>query len=48
MSENRSTLVTDAGEVPDWLEIMNAGNVPVEIGGYALLLDCLLYTSRCV
>ncbi|MBP3410791.1 MAG: lamin tail domain-containing protein, partial [Clostridia bacterium] len=39
MAENISALVTEAGEVPDWIEITNAGDDPVEIGRYSLLLD---------
>ena len=39
MSENASTLVTDAGEVPDWIEITNVGSAPVDIGKYSLMLD---------
>ena len=39
MSENTSTLITDAGEVPDWIEIANVSNAPVEIGKYTLMLE---------
>lgn len=39
MAENISALVTEAGEVPDWVEITNIGDAPVEIGRYSLLLD---------
>ena len=39
MSENTSTLITDAGEVPDWIEIINVSNAPVEIGKYTLMLE---------
>ncbi len=38
MSENTSTLITDAGEVPDWIEIANVSSAPVEIGKYTLML----------
>ena len=38
MSENTSTLITDAGEVPDWIEISNESGAPVEIGKYTLML----------
>lgn len=39
MSENVSTLVTDAGDVPDWIEIVNVGNEDVDIGRYSLVLE---------
>ena len=38
MSENTLTLITDAGEVPDWIEVMNVGSEPVQTGRYALLM----------
>lgn len=39
MSENLSALVTESGDVPDWIEIANTGDEAVELGGYTLLLD---------
>ena len=39
MAENTATLVTGSGEVPDWIEITNDGDEPMEIGRYSLLLD---------
>ena len=39
MSENSSTLVTERGDVPDWIEITNAGKRPVDVGKYSLMLD---------
>lgn len=42
MSENISTLVTENGDVPDWVEITNTGDAPVQIGRYSLLLSTSL------
>lgn len=39
MSENLSALVTEDGNVPDWIEITNTGSEPVHIGKYALALE---------
>lgn len=39
MSENGSTLLTDAGVAPDWIEIENCGSTAVNIGKYAMLLE---------
>ena len=39
MAENISTLVTETGDVPDWVEIINTGKEPVEIGKYSLMVD---------
>ena len=39
MSENMQTLVSDTGEVPDWIEILNAGNEPVELNHWSLMLE---------
>lgn len=38
MSENVSALVTETGDVPDWIELYNAGSEPVNLSGYSLLL----------
>ena len=38
MSENMQTLVTDSGEVPDWIEIQNTGDSPVELNHWSLML----------
>lgn len=39
MAENISALVTESGDVSDWIEITNDGSVPINIGRYSLLLD---------
>ena len=39
VSENMSALVTEKGEVPDWVEITNTGDKAVNIGHYSLLLE---------
>ena len=39
VSENMSALVTEKGEVPDWVEITNTGDEAVNIGHYSLLLE---------
>lgn len=39
VSENTSTLITETGDVPDWVEITNTGSQAVEIGKYALMLQ---------
>ena len=38
MSENASALITESGDVPDWIEVRNAGSEPVSLKGYSLLL----------
>ena len=38
MSDNSATLITESGEVPDWIEVRNAGSVPVSLEGHSLLL----------
>ena len=38
-SENMSTLVTETGDVPDWIEITNTGSESVQVGKYSLLLE---------
>ncbi len=38
MSENTHTLVTEQGDVPDWIEIRNAGSKSVRLNGWMLLL----------
>ena len=39
MAENASALITDSGDVPDWVEIENTGSGVVNIGKYAMLLE---------
>ena len=39
MAENAATLITDTGDVPDWIEITNTGSENINIGKYALLLE---------
>ncbi len=39
MSDNVSTWISETGEAPDWIEIINSGNEPVEIGKYSLMLQ---------
>ena len=39
MAENATALITDTGDVPDWIEITNTGSSSVNIGKYALLLE---------
>ncbi|MBQ8506507.1 MAG: lamin tail domain-containing protein [Clostridia bacterium] len=39
MAENASALITDTGDVPDWIEIENAGSSAVNVGKYAMLLE---------
>lgn len=36
MTSNSSTLSIEDGTSPDWIEVANIGNAPVNIGGYAL------------
>ena len=38
-AENVSTLVTENGDVPDWIEITKTGREKVNVGKYSLLLD---------
>ncbi len=38
VSDNASALITETGEVPDWIELQNAGSEPLELRGYTLLL----------
>lgn len=38
MSENTSTLITESGEVPDWIEVINAGDAAVDTNHYSLIL----------
>ncbi len=38
MSDNASTLITEGGEVPDWIEVRNAGSRPLSLKGYSLVL----------
>ena len=33
MADNASTIVTERGDVPDWIEVRNAGNSAVELKG---------------
>lgn len=39
VSENTSTLITERGDVPDWVEITNTGSSAVQIGKYALMIE---------
>ena len=39
MAENATALISDTGDVPDWIEITNTGSSSVNIGKYALLLE---------
>ncbi len=39
MSENMRTLVTDAGEVPDWIDVRNDGDAAVSMNHWALVLE---------
>ena len=39
MSENVQTLVTDSGEVPDWIELVNTGDEPVDLNHWSMLLE---------
>ena len=39
VSENVSTLITEDGEAPDWIEIENAGAETVNLNKYTLFLD---------
>ena len=38
VSQNESTLITESGQVPDLVEIINTGRGDVNIGGYGLML----------
>ena len=42
MTDNISAMVTESGDVPDWIEITNTGNEDVNIGKYSLLLGSLI------
>jgi len=39
VSQNVSSVITETGEVPDWVEITNTGREAVEIGHYGLMLE---------
>lgn len=39
MSENASTLISDTGEAPDWIEIENTGSTSVNLAKYSLLVE---------
>ena len=39
MADNGSTIADENGDFDDWIEIHNAGNVPVDIGGYFISDD---------
>ena len=41
MAGNRQTLVDDFGQNEDWIELHNAGNAPVDLGGWSLTDDPL-------
>ena len=38
VSDNVSSLITDTGDAPDWVEITNTADVPVAIGRYSIAL----------
>ena len=38
VSQNESTLITESGDVPDLVEIINTGREDVNLGGYGLML----------
>lgn len=42
MTDNISAMVTESGDVPDWIEITNTGRESVNIGKYSLLLGSLI------
>ena len=42
MTDNISAMVTESGDVPDWIEITNTGKQSVNIGKYSLLLGSLI------
>jgi len=39
MSQNVGSLITDSGEVPDWVEVENVGGEPVDLSRCGLLLQ---------
>ena len=39
MSENGGTLLSDTGDAPDWIEIENSGNLPINLSKYSLLVE---------
>lgn len=39
MTDNIAAMVTETGDVPDWIEIANTGSESVNVGKYSLLLD---------
>lgn len=42
MTDNISAMVTESGDVPDWVEITNTGRQSVNIGKYSLMLGTLI------
>lgn len=39
MSSNASTMVTDDGTLPDWIELENAGDTDFNLNGYVIMSD---------
>ena len=39
VSENASSLLTDSGDAPDWIELVNDGSVSVNLKNYSMLLE---------
>lgn len=39
MSENGSTLFSNSGDAPDWIEIVNSGSASVNLSKYSLLVE---------
>ena len=39
MSENMQMLINDEGEVPDWIEIQNVSDEPVELRNWSMMLE---------
>ena len=39
MSENGSTLFSNSGDAPDWIEIVNSGSTSVNLSKYSLLVE---------
>ena len=59
VAQNISSLITEGGDVPDWVEITNTGDASVNINHYALMLgsniadmysfpDCILDPGECL
>lgn len=46
MAKNKTGLKDNHGKISDWIEIYNAGNAPVNIGGYCVS-DSVGYPCKC-